>query len=219
MHLEFLVEDRSGEVTLDLLVPRIIGSDNTYKISPYRGIGRLPSGMKANGSAEHRILLDQLPRLLQGFGKTFEGYGAAFEAALVVVCDLDDKDLTAFLTELNGVLAKCNPRPRAAFCIAVEEGEAWFLGDRAAILAAFPDADDQVLNGYVFDSICGTWETLANAVYPGGSAELKKLGWQEIGRMKSEWARAICPHMDLSANNGSRSFLHFRTTVTDLVTS
>ena len=73
-----------------------------------------------------------------------------------------------FLEEMNEVLDSCDPKPQACFCLAIEEGEAWFLGDIPAIKQAYPKAKDTVLNRYVNDSICGTWELLADAVFPGG---------------------------------------------------
>ena len=96
------------------------------------------------------------------------------------------------------------------FCIAVEEVEAWLLGDEQALLSAYPKAKIQVLRTYVQDSICGTWEVLADAVYPGGSQKLHKehFSFMEIGKLKAEWARNIGIHMNLSANQ-SPSFNYF----------
>ena len=62
---------------------------------------------------------------------------------------------------------------------------------------------------YVPDSICGTWEVLADAVHPGGSRVLSKAGWQAIGTAKHEWAKRISPHVDVSRNR-SVSFQTFR---------
>ncbi|MGC9314486.1 MAG: hypothetical protein ACP5G4_02525, partial [bacterium] len=59
------------------------------------------------------------------------------------------------------------------------------------------------------DSICGTWETLADAIYPGGAAKLSEKGWQTIGKEKASWAKKICPHMVID-NNHSPSFSYFR---------
>ncbi|MBL6985625.1 MAG: hypothetical protein ISR72_01065 [Methylobacter sp.] len=150
------------------------------------------------------ILLSNLPRLLAGYGRSWQGY----PAVVIVVCDLDDKCLKSFRDELIGLLNSCNPRPETRFCIAIEEGEAWFLGDISAIKQAYPKAKDAVLNTYVSDSICGTWERLADAVYKGGSQGLSRLGWQTVGAEKSEWAGKITPHMDLD-NNTSPSFNYF----------
>ncbi len=107
------------------------------------------------------------------------------------------------------VLSVCNPKPETLFRIAIEEGEAWLLGDLSAVKTAYPRAKDQVLNGYTQDSICGTWEILADAVYPGGSQKLKQLGWPHIGKFKCEWANNIAPHINVEINR-SKSFQVFR---------
>lgn len=209
MHFEILVEDLSGKKMLEILVPKIIDSDHTFKVHPYKGIGHIPKNLAAVGDANKRILLDQLPRLLRGYGKTFDNYPADYPAAVVLVCDLDDKCLKAFRQELFTILNSCNPQPETRFCIAIEEGEAWFLGDIPAVKSAYPKAKDTVLNAYVNDSICGTWERLADAVYNGGSATLSAKGWQAVGAEKSQWAEKISPCMDV-ANNVSPSFVYFR---------
>lgn len=96
------------------------------------------------------------------------------------------------------------------FCIAVEEMEAWLLGDESAVIAAYPRARISVLRSYVQDSICGTWEKLADVIYPGGLARLMKecSSYMEIGSQKCEWARNIGEYMDLD-NNSSPSFNYF----------
>ena len=208
MHFEVLVEDQSGKKALKLLVPKVIGSENSYNIHSYKGIGRIPKNLRNNADASKRILLEQLPRLLRGYGKTFANYPYDYLAAVILVCDLDDKCLKAFRQELLVILDACNPKPETCFCIAIEEGEAWFLGDMLAIKAAYPSAKESVLNTYVNDSICGTWECLANAVFPGGSQALSSKGWQAVGREKSDWAEKITPHMDFD-HNRSPSFCYF----------
>jgi hypothetical protein len=217
MHVEFLVEDVSGKTALEILIPKIIDqSTHSFRVVSYKGIGRIPGGMSSNLNASKRILLDQLPRILQGYGKTFLGSGPTYEAAVVIICDLDDKDLKSFISELNDLLAKCDPAPRAIFCVAIEEGEAWFLGDYQALKMAYPHAKADVLSGYTNDAICGTWETLANAVHAGGVAAIKAIGWPESGRLKSEWASKIAPHMDVDINL-SPSFQYFRDSLRELV--
>ena len=128
---------------------------------------------------------------------------------MVVVVDLDDKNCIAFKQDLVGVLNACNPGPKTLFRIAIEECEAWLLGDRDAVKAAYPNAKDLVLNGYRQDSICGTWEVLANAVHPGGSAQLQSAGYPIAGKAKCEWPRRIARHMDVNRNR-SKSFQVFR---------
>ncbi len=208
MHFEFLVEDASGKILLESLVNKILGFDDgehTYRIHSYKGIGSIPKGMKARTDARKRILLDRLPALLRGYGKSFEHT----EAAVIVVVDLDTRDCKAFKQELLDVLRACNPAPTALFRIAIEEMEAWLLGDRNAILTAYPKAKQRVLDGYQQDSICGTWELLADAIHKGGARALKKKGWPAPGRAKCEWAEKIGPHVNVE-NNRSKSFLVFR---------
>ncbi len=215
MHFEILVEDQSGKKALDILVPKIIGDAHTFIVHPYKGIGRIPKNMKDADDASRRILLENLPKLLKGYGKTFAGY-ENYMAAVILVCDLDDKCLKAFRTELFGILHKCNPMPATRFCIAIEEGEAWFLGDLNAVKAAYPKARDAVLTSYVNDSICGTWEKLADAIYQGGASALSAKGWQTIGAEKSKWAAEISAYMTVE-NNLSPSFQYFRGKLRELV--
>ena len=209
MHFEILIEDRSGKSALDILVPKIIGYEHTFNVHSYKGIGRIPKNFGGKFNASKRILLDQLPRLLRGYGKTFLNYHHGYSAAVILVCDLDDKCLKIFRQELFAILNDCRPKPETCFCIAIEGGEAWFLGDIPAIKKAFPKVKDAVLSAYVNDSICGTWERLADAVYPGGSISLSSKGYQVIGMEKSVWSEKIAPHMDVD-NNASNSFRYFR---------
>ncbi|QTA80991.1 Uncharacterized protein dnl_33090 [Desulfonema limicola] len=209
MHFEILVEDQSGKKALDILIPKLIGSEHTFKVHPYKGIGRIPQNLDGSADASKRILLAQLPRLLRGYGNTFAGYPEDYHAAVILICDLDDRCLKSFREELYSILTACDPKPETLFCIAIEEGEAWFLGDIPAVKKAYPKAKDAVLKTYVNDSICGTWEKLADAVFPGGSAALSAKGWQSIGAEKSVWAEKITPYMDVN-KNVSPSFGYFR---------
>ena len=209
MHFEILVEDQSGKKMLESLVPKVIGDQHSFWIHGYRGLGRIPKNLSSGTDARKRKLLAQLPGLLRGYGKTFANYPANYPAAVIVVCDLDDRCLKYFRQELLEVLATCNPRPETRFCIAIEEGEAWLLGDVKAIEKAYSSVRLNVLDDYENDSICGTWELLADAVHPGGSQELKDLGWGAVGREKSSWAEKITPYMDVE-QNASPSFQYFR---------
>lgn len=215
MHFEILVEDQSGKKALDIIVPKIIGHEHTFNVHSYKGIGRIPKNLKGASDPNKRILLDQLPRLIQGYGKTFANYPENFNVAVILVCDLDDKCLKVFRQELFQILTECHPRPDMRFCIAIEEGEAWFLGDLPAIKKAYPRVKDSVLSSYRQDSICGTWEKLADALYPGGANALSKQGWQAVGKSKSDWADAISPKMNVE-NNESPSFCYFRSKLREL---
>ena len=197
MHIEVLVEDSSGRRLLDHLLPKLIGphgAPHTWRLHAYRGIGRIPRGMQSSGDPAHRILLDQLPRLLRGYART-PGIDA-----IVVVLDTDDRDCTTFLAELRALAASCGTAQRILFRLAIEETEAWYLGDREAFAAAFPHARTGVLDGYRQDSVCGTWELIADAIHPGGSAAVRHVGWPLPGQLKHDWAQRIGPLLDPDRN-------------------
>lgn len=105
-------------------------------------------------------------------------------------------------------MEQCDPSPSAVISFAIEEGEAWLLGEISAVKAAYPNAKNNVLNSYVNDSICGTWEVLADATVSGGAEALRKAGWQAIGAEKSKWADEITPRLKIVGNK-SPSFTKF----------
>lgn len=99
--------------------------------------------------------------------------------------------------------------PAVLFRLAIEEIEAWYLGDLRAVEAAYPQVKKKVLSRYQQDSVCGTWEMLADAIHPGGSAALEKAGWPLPGQVKHEWASKIGPLMNVETN-ASPSFNKLR---------
>lgn len=199
MHLEVLVEDASGELLLRSLLPKILGQSgglHTWRFHPYKGIGRIPRDLRGKTDPSKRVLLDRLPKILAGYGLSHQGT----EAAVVVLVDLDDRDCIRFKEELLQILRRCHPRPKVLFRIAIEEMEAWLLGDRRAILKEFPRAKVSVIDSYHQDSICGTWEKLADALFPGGSLALRLQGYPTIGQEKCRWATMIGRHLDVESN-------------------
>lgn len=197
MHIEILVEDSSGAKLLESVLPKLLGEQanpHSWRVHAYKGIGRIPKNLNAGADPAKRILLDRLPRLLQGYGRT-PGIDA-----VVVVLDTDKRNCVDFLAELKALVTSCNPAPNTLFRLAIEEVEAWYLGDRQALTDAYPRAKAEVLNRYVQDSACGTWELLADAVYPRGSAAIKKARWPLPGQVKHEWAEKIGPLLDPDRN-------------------
>ena len=200
MHIEILVEDASGAKLLEAVLPKLLGEQgdpHTWRVHSYKGIGRIPKNLNAGADPTKRILLDQLPRILRGYGNT-PGIDAA-----VVVLDSDRRNCVTFLTELKALAAACNPAPNTLFRLAIEEVEAWYLGDRQALQTAYPRAKADGLGRYAQDSVCGTWEVLADAVYPGGSAAINKAGWPLPGQIKYEWAEKIGPLLQPDRNLSS----------------
>jgi hypothetical protein len=207
MHIEFLVEDASGKLFLEAILPQIWpgGEDRpSWRIHSYKGVGALPKDLQASADPAKRHLLNQLPRLLNGYGLT-PGIDA-----VVVVLDSDRRDCCEFLTELREVETNCASKPKITlFRLAIEEMEAWYLGDRDALLSAFPKAKTKVLDNYKQDSVCGTWEVLADAVHAGGAKALSKGGWVSVGQFKCNCARVVGPKMNVD-DNDSPSFRKFR---------
>ena len=83
MHLEILVEDASGKITLETLIPKVLGKFNephTWRIHGYKGIGRIPRNLRGTADPSKRILLDRLPQLLNGYSNT-----PGIDAVLVVL--------------------------------------------------------------------------------------------------------------------------------------
>lgn len=200
MHIEVLVEDSSGAALMAHLIPKLLGeaiAEHTWRIHDYKGIGRIPRNMTAKVDAAKKTLLENLPRLLRGYGQT-PGYGA-----VLVLVDTDERHVVTFKQELQGVLALCPNAPRTEFALATEEIEAWYFGDRAALLQAYPRADKKALNKYQQDAVCGTWEMLADALVKGGVAAVKKQGFRRAGELKHEWANRIGPLMEVSRNESS----------------
>ena len=213
MHFEILVEDLSGKKALNILIPKIIGAQHTFKVHRYRGAGHIPKNLANSTNANKRLLLNELPSQLRVYGRR---YANDPSKVVIVICDLDNNCLKTFRQELFRVLNTCNPKPETRFCIAIEEGEAWLLGDIPAIKAAYPKAEETILNGYQNDSICGTWELLADAVFTGGSSALKKIGRGAVGREKSTWAEKITPYININ-KNASPSFCYFRDKIRELI--
>ena len=211
MHFQFLIEDQSSAVLMEILMKKIMLSNPniTYDCKSFKGIGGFT---KKNTLKETKSgkLLNDLATYLRGFNKSLQ----YIRAAIIVVLDNDDRDIDAFRSELESVAVYNKITIDHVFCIAVEEVEAWLLGDEKALLAAYPLARMQVLKAYAQDSICGTWEVLADAVYPGGITRFKRdcPTYIEVGKYKSEWAQKIGKHMDLSFNK-SPSFNYFMTEI------
>ena len=71
MHLDFLIEDVSGKTMLEILLPKVLPENVSYRVHYYKGVGRIPEKMRSAKEIKGRQLLDNLPRLLNGFGRTY----------------------------------------------------------------------------------------------------------------------------------------------------
>jgi hypothetical protein len=213
MHFEIFVEDVSGKRLLDILVPKIISSpENTFKIYPYKGIGKIPKDLHKSPDPKKKLLLNKLPAILKAYGKGSNPN----DLTVIVVVDCDRRDCKIFKQELMNILEQCDPKPNAFFRIAIEEIEAWLLGDKGSIEKAYPRMNHREYAEYVQDKAIGTWEKLADITLPHDTAKrLKKAAYPEIGKQKIEWAQKIGAYMSIS-HNASPSFNCFKQKLEEL---
>ena len=207
MYFQFLIEDLSGSELIHQVM-KIIKKKHPstdFDCKSFHGIGHLGVGSNAREIKTGQILND-LPIYIRGFSRSLR----FSPSTIVVVLDNDERDPILFRNQLEQVVKENEMGVECVICIAIEELEAWLLGDENAILAAYPDAKVSVLHSYNQDSICGTWELLADALYKGGHQRLIKdsLGYENKKKKKSEWAKKISGYFNLH-DNKSPSFQCF----------
>jgi len=157
--LHFLVEGTSEVKLLEGLLPRLI-PNHKFAVYPHQGKGKIPNDPQAPPNPMHRGVLDLLPATLRAWGKSLSPQ----TDRVVLLVDLDDDDCKFLLQKLSDVLAAIEPAPICIFRLAIEEVEAWYLGDWAALKRAFPRATKILWSSYKQDAICGTWETLQKII-------------------------------------------------------
>ena len=210
MHFEMLVEGQTELTCLSILMSEIVGEyghPHTWKIHKHQGIGRLPDDLSAQPNRHDRTLLHNLPSKLKAYGRSM-----GTQEVVVIVADLDDRDdCVAFKHELLAVLDACEARPNILIRIAIEELEAWYLGDESAVRTAYPKMNQAAFATYTQDAQCGTWEQLAKIIHADGGKGLLDLGKRSrrILEEKRKWAAAIAPNMNVE-ENASPSFCCFR---------
>lgn len=207
MYFQFLIEDKSSALLIEAFMTKVADQypGVLYSCKSFRGIGGFTRKNTVKATKTGKLLND-LATYLRGFNKSLQGT----PAAIIVVLDNDTRDTEAFKKELQKVADLNMITLDHVFCIAVEEVEAWLLGDEKALMRAYPSARLATLRTYIQDSICGTWEVLADTVYPGGIAKFKRdcPTYMEVGEYKCEWAKRIGEHMNFSENK-SPSFHTF----------
>ena len=207
MLIEILSEDKSGAIVVERLSERITESEGIkaqVNVHPHRGCGSLPKDMTAKPPKFANSLLDLLPSELRAYNKIYAGK----DIILIIAMDSDDKDQQALRQEIYSVASKFAPDIRSVVGISTEEIEAWVLGDKSAIIEAYPDTNKDVLDSYVQDSVCGTWEILCRAVSENAE-ELIDIGYPAIGHYKALWTENISRYM-LPQRNVSPSFNTFK---------
>lgn len=207
MHFQFLIEDQSSAVLINKIMDNVLRDSisDTYNCKSFKGIGGFTKKNTVKETHSGKLLND-LATYMRGFQRSLQ----EIDASLIIVLDNDDNDPVEFMNQLTHVAERNRIEMDYVFCLAIEEVGAWLLGDESAIQKSYPQYKKNVLHDYVQDSICGTWEVLADVVFKGGIREIrsKKMSYMEIGRLKSEWAEKIGSQM-VFENNKSPSFKFF----------
>lgn len=192
MFVEFFLEEPSAEAFLQRFMPRLLpkGTDVAFRVF--------------SGKQD---LLKKLPQRLKGLSWIPKDH------RIVVLVDEDRQDCLALKAQLEAAAREAGLLTKTAANggiftvlnrIAVEELEAWFLGDLPAIQAAYPrfkPSHVAAANRRYPDAVKGgTCEALERA--------LQQAGYYSTGLPKIEVARTIADHMDV-ARNTSTSFKQF----------
>lgn len=179
MRIEFLLEEYSMKVFLEILLPRI-----------------LPDEIKLN---EHYFLRahegksdlkKSIPKKISAFNNSNT------EVGVVILQDQDSNDCMMLKNELVSLCELPNSNVRSLVRIVCRELEAWYLGDMDAMQKAYPKF------------IAHKYKNKAKFRYPddsNASDEIKKIlpTFQKV-----EGARRISPHINVEMNR-SPSFHQF----------
>jgi hypothetical protein len=201
MHLEAFVEEPSAEAALKNLLPRLLPPAWNVRYHTFQG--------KSD-------LLSKLPSRLRGYTHWLPP-----DWRLLVLVDEDRQDCYALKEQLEhaaeraGLMAKTGLGTGPVEVlnrIAIEELEAWFLGDVEALVRAYPRVPRTLSKRQRFrnpDQVSGgTWEALEMV--------LQRAGYYPGGMPKVEVAQRVSAHMNPSRNS-SRSFQVFVSGVRALV--
>jgi len=194
MHVELLLEEPSAEAALARLLPKLLPPESSWRLHPFQG--------KAD-------LLKKLPSRLRGYAQGW----LPDDYRIVVLVDADQDDCRALKRTLEDAASAVGLPTRSAVGaagrfvvlnrIAIEELEAWFLGDVEAVATAYPGVPLSLGRRRRFrdpDALRDTWEALERV--------LQDAGHFRSGLRKIEAAGHIAAHMEPSRNR-SRSFRCF----------
>ena len=202
MHIEFLVEEPSCEAALQNILPKVLQSQITFGIHPFRG----------------------KPDLLKKLPDRLRGYQAWIPESwrIVVLVDADEGDCHEIKGKLESAAIKARLMTKSGLSsgsrfqvlnrLAIEELEAWFFADIEALHSAYPRISPYLGNKPRYrdpDAIIGgTWEALER--------ELKRVGYFSGGLNKISAAREISKFM-IPERNRSRSFQIFRQGLIEMI--
>ena len=193
MHIELFLEEPSAEAFLQGFLHKLLPAETTWNPIVFQG--------KSD-------LLKNLERRLKGYRNWMPQ-----DWKIVVLIDEDRADCLRLKEQMEKAAAaagfitktKSNGGPFMVLNrIAIEELEAWFFGDTAALATAYPGVSQNLGAKAAYrnpDAIGGgTWEALERV--------LRRAGHGSGGFSKIEVAREMARHMD-AARNTSASFKCF----------
>ena len=201
-HLEVLVEEPSMEAFLRVLLPRLLPQDRSFEVHAFQG---------------KTDLLSKLEGRLRGYAAWIPD-----DWRILVVVDRDDEDCRQLKRRMESAAHRVRLRSRSVAKdgrwqlvnrIAVEELEAWYFGDWAAVTAAYSRVSSTVPRRAGFrdpDSIAGgTWEAFERV--------MQRHGYFGGGLPKIEAARTIGAHVDPDRSTSS-SFRALRAVIAEAFT-
>lgn len=189
MTIHVLVEGPSEKVLFDGWIKRLV-PDAHFRVHQHQGKGSLAKDIRRKPDPRNRGLLDQLPAKLAAFSTTLD----PLVDSIVVVVDADDDDCVETANEIRDVASTLAPRIPFLVRIAIEEVEAFYLGDLKGLKLAFPGANMERAAAYIPDSVCATWETFAEVIGDDSGSKVR-------------WAEAIRDYLTIvPANSRSPSF-------------
>jgi len=191
MNVHVLVEGPS-ELALFEVWSRRFAPDCEVRVYAHQGKGTLPADLDAPPDRARRGLLDQLPAKLRAFQTSLS---PATDGVLIVL-DADNDDPRTLETNITNLAARLAPRLRVHVRVAVEETEAFYLGDLRGLKGAYPTANMDLAREYVPDSVCGTWEYFGRVIDDGGG---NKVAWAQAmsARLTTKAGRSRSPSFKL----------------------
>jgi hypothetical protein len=105
MHLEVLIEDRSGAAVMQVLLHTILAgrpAADTYAIRPHRGKGNYPQNPDRRPARFTAGLMDLLPAKARAYARTFYPE----ELLLIVILDSDEEAPETVQNRIQNILSR-----------------------------------------------------------------------------------------------------------------
>lgn len=187
------------EAFLNVLLPRLLPRNRTFRVHPFQG--------KSD-------LFAKLADRLRGYARWLPS-----DWRVVVVADRDADDCLELKGQMESIADLAGLRTKSKTAdwqvvnrIAIEELEAWYFGDWSAVQQGYPKVSPTIPTKASYrdpDAIAGgTWESFERV--------LQKCGYFTTGLRKIEAARAVGAALD-PARCTSPSFIAFRDAISEAV--